>query len=102
MPNFVELSDRISVQAKLGLRSGRQTRSFPIGLTTLIPADSSAAIRYPVMCSRPVRGSDAFPSMETARLHHAARRRGACVAALGTRAAAGDAGGRISARRFGR
>src|SRR6516164_1856171 len=38
------------------------------------------------MCSRPVRGSDAFPSSETARVHHAARRRGSCGgAAVGTR-----------------
>src|SRR5262245_39384467 len=34
------------------------------------------------MCSRPGRGSDAFPSSKTARVHHAARRCG-CVAARG-------------------
>src|SRR5262249_3398275 len=39
-----------------------------------------------LMCSRPVRGSDAFQSVETARVHHAARRRGR-VAAGGARAA---------------
>ena len=37
-------------------------------------------------CSRPVRGSDAFPSVETARVHHAAR--GRCgLAARGARRA---------------
>src|SRR5712671_804345 len=33
-------------------------------------------------------GSDAFPSVETARVHHAARRRGSDVAGGGTRSAA--------------
>src|SRR5262249_32596638 len=42
------------------------------------------------MCSRPVRGSDAFPSVEMTRTHIAARRRGCCVAAPGARAAAGN------------
>ena len=36
------------------------------------------------------------PGSETARVHHAARRRGGCVAARGARAAAGDAGDRLS------
>src|SRR5262245_13290865 len=33
-------------------------------------------MRYPAMCSRPVRGSDAFPSVDTALVYRAARRRG--------------------------
>src|SRR5262245_35796435 len=35
---------------------------------------------------------------ETARLHHAARRRSGCVAARGARATAADADGRVSQR----
>src|SRR5262249_20133970 len=30
-----------------------------------------SCFRYPAMCSRPVTGSDAFPSSETAQVHHA-------------------------------
>src|SRR5215475_6845259 len=41
-------------------------------------------------------GSDAFPSMETARVHHPAWRCGCGVAAYGTSAAAGKAGRRVS------
>src|SRR5215813_12252680 len=37
---------------------------------------------------------------ETPRVHHASRRRGSSVAARGARAAAGDAGDRVSACRF--
>src|SRR5262249_3368109 len=51
------------------------------------------------MRSRPVRGSDAFPSVETSRVHHAARRRGCSVAARGAGAAAGDAGDWLPQRR---
>ena len=36
--------------------------------------------------------------MRAARVHHAAWRRGGCVAACGARAAAGDAGDRVSPR----
>ena len=43
--------------------------------------------------ARPRRRGD---RMKTARVHHAARRRGGGVAARGARAAAGDAGDRIS------
>jgi hypothetical protein len=39
-------------------------------------------------------------AIETARVHHAARRRGGCVAARGTRAAAGDAGDRVPSPRI--
>ena len=42
----------------------------------------------------------AFPTYKAARVHHAARRRGGGVAACGARAAAGDAGDRVSQRRF--
>jgi IS5 family transposase len=37
------------------------------------------------------RGLNAIRSIETTRVHHVARRRGGCVAARGSRAAAGDA-----------
>src|SRR5262249_28028472 len=53
----------------------------------------------PIFCDvLPAReGSDAFPSMETSRVHHAARRRGG-LAARSASAAASDAGGRVSSR----
>jgi ABC-type uncharacterized transport system substrate-binding protein len=53
-----------------------------------------ARVPLPISCDvLPAReGSDAFPSMETARVHHAARRRGSDVAARSALAAAGDAG----------
>src|SRR5262249_40494200 len=51
-----------------------------------------ARVPLPISCDvLPAReGSDAFPSMETTRLHHAARRRGG-VAARGARAAVTEA-----------
>jgi RecA-family ATPase len=39
--------------------------------------------RYPAMCSRPVRGSNAFPSHKMARFHDAARRSRSLAAARG-------------------
>src|SRR5258708_111768 len=48
-------------------------------------------LRYPAMCSPPPQGSDAFPSMEKARLHHATRRRDGSLAARSARAAGGKA-----------
>ena len=45
--------------------------------------------------ARPRRRGD---RMKTPRVHHAARRRGGCVAARGAGAAAGDAGGRLPER----
>ena len=49
------------------------------------------------VAARPRRRGD---RMRTARVHHAARRRGGGVAARGARAAAGDAGDRVSRRRI--
>jgi hypothetical protein len=43
--------------------------------------------------------TDAIRSIETTRVHHAARRRGCVVGARGARAAAGDAGGRLPMQR---
>ena len=49
--------------------------------------------------SWPLGTSNAIRSIETARAHHAAWRRGGRVATCGTRAAAGDAGDRVPRRR---
>src|SRR6516165_8267391 len=52
------------------------------GLPCGPPLARMSRFRYAGMCSPPVRGSDdAFPSVETARLHHAPRRCGARMAA---------------------
>src|SRR5262249_58805137 len=65
-----------------------------------VPADRSGAIRYACEVLLTREGSDAFPSVETARVHHAARRRGGNVTAAATLAAAtGKAGRWISQQR---
>src|SRR6266699_149486 len=52
----------------------------------LTDPSQSDILRTPAPLAR--RGSDAFPSIETAPFHHAARRRGSDVAVRGARAAA--------------
>src|SRR5262249_22845217 len=71
----------------------------PVFAVTPFPADFFPQIRHPAI--GPWLGrSNTIRSVEAPRLHHSARRRGGRVAARGTRAAAGDAGDRISNRRF--
>ena len=55
----------------------------------------SAPRLYPTAGGRTMR----IPTATTARVHHAARRRGGRVAARGARAAAGDAGDRVPRQR---
>ena len=69
------------------------------GRLVLLPKHKAGALGAPDEGSmrsgrRPERSRG--PSNETARVHHAARRRGGGVAARGARAAAGDAGDRVS------
>src|SRR6516225_3366606 len=72
------------------------------GLPCGPPLARMSRFRYAGMCSPPVRGSDdAFPSVETARLHHAPRRCGARMAARPARAGCPPTEGRHRLSRTG-
>src|SRR4029453_1777876 len=76
---------------------GRSDRSSK--LTHGLESETAAGFRSRRECGHdpaPVTPHNAlFSSYKTGRVHHAARRRGGCVAVRGTRAAAGDAGNRF-------
>src|SRR5262245_38686823 len=65
---------------------------------TKAPSKSRSAVSLP-QCYLPLRSTGEIAG-ETARVHHAARRRGSCVAARGARAAASSADDRVSQRRI--